>query len=87
MGYSLISESELTSVLYCRDKLLAKGGLIFSDEISLNLGGIQDYNHRDGKVKWWKNEYEFSMTYMIRCDMAQIGKLYTDIKEIFVNIH
>ncbi|OAF69711.1 hypothetical protein A3Q56_02566 [Intoshia linei] len=95
MGYSLFYESMLTSVLYCRDKWLANGGLIFPDEIILNLAGIQDYQYKEGKVNWWKNVYGFNMSSMIRSviaepivDYVEIGNVCTDIKEIFrVNMY
>ena len=55
MGYFLLYESMLDTVLYARDKYLAPGGLIFPDKATLFLAGIEDGEYKDEKIgcKWW----------------------------------
>ena len=51
MGYFLIYESMLDTVLYARDKWLVKGGLIFPDFASLHVCAIEDAEYRRDKVR------------------------------------
>ena len=51
MGYFLIYESMLDTVLYARDKFLVKGGLIFPDFASLHVCAIEDAEYRRDKVR------------------------------------
>jgi len=46
MGYFLIYESMLDSVLYARDRWLKDGGIILPDRAILNIAGIEDNNFK-----------------------------------------
>lgn len=50
MGYFLLYESMLDSVLYARDKYLSPGGLMFPDEATLFLAGIEDQDYKEEKI-------------------------------------
>lgn len=50
MGYFLLYESMLDTVLYARDKYLAPGGLIFPDRATLFLAGIEDGDYKEEKI-------------------------------------
>ena len=50
MGYFLIYESMLDTVLYARDKYLRKGGHILPDTASLHICAIEDAEYRRDKV-------------------------------------
>lgn len=50
MGYFLLYESMLDTVLYARDKYLKKGGLIFPDKATIFLAGIEDGDYKDEKI-------------------------------------
>jgi hypothetical protein len=50
MGYFLLYESMLDTVLYARDKYLAPGGLIFPDKATLYLAGIEDGEYKAEKI-------------------------------------
>ena len=50
MGYFLIYESMLDTVLYARDRYLVEGGLIFPDTASLHICAIEDAEYRRDKV-------------------------------------
>jgi protein arginine N-methyltransferase 1 len=50
MGYFLLYESMLDTVLYARDKWLAKGGCIFPDVATIYIAGIEDAEYREDKI-------------------------------------
>ena len=50
MGYMLLYESMLDSILLARDKWLAPGGLIFPDKASLYICAIEDSQYRSEKL-------------------------------------
>lgn len=64
MGYNLLYESMLGSVLYARDKWLKKGGLILPDKCSMYINAIEDEWYYDNKINFWRNVYGFNMTPM-----------------------
>mmetsp|Transcript_96446 Transcript_96446/g.176912 ORF Transcript_96446/g.176912 Transcript_96446/m.176912 type:complete len:383 (-) Transcript_96446:5-1153(-) len=53
MGYFLIYESMLDSVLYARDRWLVKNGLIFPDHARLHVAAIEDADYKDEKIGFW----------------------------------
>ncbi|KAL8692511.1 MAG: hypothetical protein Q9218_002486 [Villophora microphyllina] len=59
MGYFLLYESMLDTVLYARDKYLAPNGLIFPDRATIHLAGIEDGEYKDEKIGFWDNVYGF----------------------------
>lgn len=62
MGYYLLYESMLDTVLVARDKWLKKDGLIFPDKATLYLSTIEDAEYRDDKINFWDNVYGFDMS-------------------------
>lgn len=50
MGYFLLYESMLDTVLYARDKFLAKDGLIFPDKATIFVAGIEDGDYKEEKI-------------------------------------
>lgn len=50
MGYFLLYESMLDTVLLARDKYLKKGGLIFPDTATLYMVAIEDQDYKDEKL-------------------------------------
>jgi len=62
MGYFLLYESMLDTVLFARDKWLAKDGLIFPDRASLYLCAIEDQKYYEDKINFWDNVYGFDMS-------------------------
>ncbi|PHH61851.1 hypothetical protein CDD81_7779 [Ophiocordyceps australis] len=62
MGYFLLYESMLDTVLYARDKYLVKGGLIFPDKATIFFAGIEDGDYKEEKIGFWDNVYGFDYT-------------------------
>jgi len=50
MGYFLLYESMLDTVLYARDKYLKPGGLIFPDKATIFMAGIEDGEYKEEKI-------------------------------------
>ena len=50
MGYFLLYESMLDTVLYARDKYLVEGGLIFPNKATIWVAGIEDGDYKDEKI-------------------------------------
>ena len=50
MGYFLLYESMLDTVLYARDKYLRQGGLIFPDKATIYMAGIEDGEYKEDKI-------------------------------------
>ncbi|PNH42412.1 hypothetical protein VD0003_g9804 [Verticillium dahliae] len=60
MGYFLLYESMLDTVLYARDTYLNKDGLIFPDKATIFAAGIEDGEYKDEKIGFWDNVYGFN---------------------------
>jgi len=60
MGYFLLYESMLDTVLLARDKYLKKGGLIFPDTATLYLAAIEDQEYKEEKINcaWCKISFQ-----------------------------
>jgi protein arginine N-methyltransferase 1 len=62
MGYFLLYESMLDTVLFARDKWLVPGGGLFPDKATLFLTAIEDAEYREDKINFWNNVYGFDMS-------------------------
>lgn len=57
MGYFLLYESMLDTVLFARDKWLAPNGMIFPDKASLYVCAIEDAEYRQDKIDCTYSSY------------------------------
>jgi len=71
MGYCLLYETMLPTVLYARDKWLAKGGIIMPDKASMYITAIEDRKYKDSKINWWDNVYGFDMSCMKKVAVSE----------------
>ena len=62
MGYFLLYESMLDTVIYARDKWLRPGGLMFPDKAVMYLCAIEDAQVKHERIDFWDNVYGFDMT-------------------------
>lgn len=95
MGYCLLYESMLDTVLYARDKWLKQGGLMFPDKASMYITAIEDREYKEEKINWWDNVYGFDMSAIRNValneplvDVVEAKQVVTDscrIKEIDLN--
>ncbi|KAL0581353.1 Nuclear SAM-dependent mono-and asymmetric methyltransferase [Marasmius crinis-equi] len=59
MGYFLLYESMLDTVLLARDKYLKPNGLIFPDNATMYVAAIEDQDYKEEKINFWDNVYGF----------------------------
>ncbi|XP_071135707.1 protein arginine N-methyltransferase 3-like [Mytilus edulis] len=64
MGYFLLFESMLDSVLYARDKYLKIDGSVYPDKCNIQLVAIDDKDVHDKHIAFWENVYGFKMSCM-----------------------
>ena len=50
MGYFLLYESMLETVLFARDRYLVPGGKIFPDKATIFMAGIEDGDYKEEKI-------------------------------------
>jgi len=62
MGYCLLYESMLNTVIYARDKWLVPDGIIMPDKSSIYIEGIEDADYKEDKINFWDNVYGFDMS-------------------------
>jgi len=62
MGYFLLYETMLPTVLKARDKWLKPGGLIFPDRADLYVACIEDADYKEEKIEYWNNVYGFNFS-------------------------
>ncbi|KAI0249591.1 S-adenosyl-L-methionine-dependent methyltransferase [Lactifluus subvellereus] len=59
MGYFLLYESMLDTVLEARDRYLKPGGLLFPDHATMYIAAIEDQEYKEEKINFWDNVYGF----------------------------
>jgi protein arginine N-methyltransferase 1 len=62
MGYFLLYESMLDSVLWARDKYLVKGGKMLPDKIHMYLAAVEDGEFKQRKRSFWDDVYGVDMS-------------------------
>ncbi|XP_077083988.1 protein arginine N-methyltransferase 3 [Siphateles boraxobius] len=64
MGYFLLFESMLDSVVYARDRYLAEDGLVFPDRCNISLAAVGDTQKHSNRIAFWDDVYGFKMMCM-----------------------
>ncbi|XP_017282208.1 protein arginine N-methyltransferase 3 [Kryptolebias marmoratus] len=64
MGYFLLFESMLDSVLHARDLYLADGGSVYPDLCNISLAAVGDAQKHQGRIVFWDDVYGFNMACM-----------------------
>jgi len=62
MGYCLLYESMLPTVLFARDKWLKADGVILPDISFIYLVAIEDADYKEDKINFWDNVQGFDMS-------------------------
>lgn len=62
MGYFLLYESMLDTVIYARDKWLVEDGIVFPDKAVMYVGAVEDGDVKRDRIDFWKNVYGFDMS-------------------------
>ncbi|TYH88429.1 hypothetical protein ES332_D01G187900v1 [Gossypium tomentosum] len=87
MGYFLLFENMLNTVLYARDKWLVDDRVVLPDEASLYLTAIEDAEYKDDKIEFWNNVYGFDMSCIKKQAMMEPLVDTVDQKQIVTNCH
>jgi protein arginine N-methyltransferase 3 len=61
MGYALLYEAMLDSVLYARDNFLKPEGLLLPCQATISIAPVYDPKYKADKVTFWKDVYGFDM--------------------------
>lgn len=64
MGYCLLYEAMLPSVLYARDHYLKDGGLLIPSSATLWIAPIEDSEYVTDNIDYWRDVYGFDMKAM-----------------------
>lgn len=62
MGYFLLYESMLNTVIRARDKWLKPDGIVFPDKAVMYLCAVEDEQMKYERVDFWENVYGFDMS-------------------------
>ena len=63
MGYCLLYESMLETVILARDRWLKPGGLVLPDKFYMNIAGVDDETNLSlSKKMWWSDIYGVNMS-------------------------
>ncbi|XVF34987.1 hypothetical protein REPUB_Repub18cG0105900 [Reevesia pubescens] len=87
MGYFLLFENMLNTVLYARDKWLVNDGIVLPDKASLYLIAIEDAEYKDDKIEFWNNVYGFDMSCIKKQAMMEPLVDTVDQNQIVTNSH
>lgn len=89
MGYMLLYESMLDTVLFARDKFLTDDGIMLPDKAVMYIAAIEDGNVKRERFDFWKDVYGFDMSVIkdiaIRepvVDVVDAKAIVTDSKPI-----
>merc|ERR1711981_87380 len=90
MGYFLLYESMLNTVLYARDKWLSPTGIMMPDQARMWIVGIEDGDYMAEKINFWDNVYGFKMSVLREeamkeplVDVVQSASVVTDAQTIY----
>ncbi|KJZ72051.1 hypothetical protein HIM_08612 [Hirsutella minnesotensis 3608] len=64
MGYCLLYEAMLPSVLYARDKYLKPDGLLVPSSATLRIAPVEDQEFVTDQISYWRDVYGFDMKAM-----------------------
>jgi len=71
MGYFLLYENMLDTVIFARDRYLKPGGLLLPNRVTLNLAAIEDSQYRIRKFQFWDNVYGVNMECMKKVSLSE----------------
>ena len=86
MGYFLLYESMLDTVLFARDKWLVKdNGIIFPDKAIMYMCGVEDGDVKRDRLDFWSNVYGFDMSPIKKIALKEPVVDVVDSKAIVTN--
>jgi len=71
MGYFLLYESMLDSILFARDKYLAPDGKLLPDRAQIFIASIEDEQYKNQKIGFWQQVYGTDMSCLATAAMKE----------------
>jgi len=95
MGYFLLYESMLDTVLFARDKWLKPDGIMMPDRGIMYVAGLEDEQYKNQKVHFWDNVYNYNMSCVKQqvideplVDIVNMNKVCTDCAAVLdINLY
>jgi len=87
MGYCLLYESMLNTVLFARDKWLKANGIILPDKATLNITAIEDAEYKEDKINFWDNVYGFDMSCIKKTAIQEPLVDVVNPEQVMTNTH
>jgi len=87
MGYCLLYESMLHTVIYARDKWLNPDGIVFPDKSSLYITAIEDADYKEDKINFWDNVYGFNMSCIKKLAIQEPLVDVVEAKQVMTGSH
>ena len=85
MGYFLLYESMLDTVLDARDRYLKPDGLMFPDIASIHMAAIEDQEYKEEKIGFWDDVYGFDYSCMKEIAMKEPLVDTVDLRSVVTN--
>ncbi len=85
MGYCLLYESMLDSVIYARDRYLAADGLMVPSHATLRIAPLADSDLKASHIDFWRDVYGFDMTAMLERAHEEVVVRVLDQDELTSN--
>lgn len=82
MGYCLLYESMLDSVIYARDKYLSPDGLMVPSHATLRIAPLADSELKASHIDFWRDVYSFDMSAMLERAHEEAIVRVVDEKEL-----
>ncbi|KIX03334.1 uncharacterized protein Z518_06886 [Rhinocladiella mackenziei CBS 650.93] len=82
MGYCLLYESMLDSVIHARDKYLTPNGLMVPSHATLRIAPLADSDLKASHIDFWRDVYGFDMTAMLERAHEEVVVCVVDAKEL-----
>lgn len=85
MGYFLLYESMLDTVLFARDKWLVPDGLIYPDKAVMYICALEDAQVKHDRIDFWEDVYGFNMSPIKEIALREPVVDVVDAKAIVTN--
>jgi len=87
MGYCLLYEAMLATVIFARDKWLKNDGIMMPDKAYLWVVGIEDSEYKEDKINFWDNVYGFNMSCIKKLAMEEPLVDVVEQKQVMTGPH
>jgi protein arginine N-methyltransferase 1 len=87
MGYCLLYESMLQTVIFARDKWLKPDGILMPDKSTIYITAIEDAEYKEDKINFWDNVYGFNMSCIKRLALQEPLVDVVEANQVMASAH